>query len=73
MPRFIDSIQAKTLLYQIIERHYPALKAALAAQRKPLPRYVQQEFDEYLKCGRLELGFVCVLCTACQHEHLATR
>ena len=24
---------------------------------KPLPYHVQKEFDEYLKCGRLEHGF----------------
>src|SRR5210317_1187621 len=60
----------QTLLYQIIERHYPAFKAVMAAQGKPLPVHVQQEFDEYLKCGRLEHGFVRVQCTACHHEHL---
>ncbi len=28
------------------------------AQNRPLPKYVQQEFDEYLKYGRLEYGFL---------------
>jgi ribosomal protein S27E len=60
----------QTLLYQIIERHYSAFKGVMAAQGKPLPKHVQQEFDEYLKCGRLEHGFVRVQCTACRHEHL---
>ena len=35
-----------------------------------LPDYVRQEFDEYLKCGRLEHGFLRVLCDTCHAEHL---
>jgi ribosomal protein S27E len=31
---------------------------------------VQQEFDEYLKCGRLEYGFLRVRCEKCHHERL---
>jgi hypothetical protein len=43
----------QTLLYQIIERHYPKFRDAMVAQDKPLPLHIQQEFAEYLKCGRL--------------------
>ena len=35
-----------------------------------LPDYVRQEFDEYLKCGRLEHGFLRVQCDTCHAEHL---
>jgi hypothetical protein len=42
----------QTLLYQIIERHYPELSDVMAMQGKPLPLYVQQEFVDYLKCGQ---------------------
>ena len=35
-----------------------------------LPDYVRQEFDEYLKCGRLEHGFLRVQCETCHAEHL---
>lgn len=45
-----------TLLYQIVEEYYPAFKAHLAAQGRALPSYVEQEFENYLKCGRLEHG-----------------
>lgn len=41
----------QTLLYQLIERHYPAFQTLLSAQGNPLPIYVQQEFEAYLKCG----------------------
>jgi ribosomal protein S27E len=60
----------QTLLYQIIERHYPQFRDVMAAQDKPLPLHVQQEFAEYLKCGRLEHGFLRVQCSECHHEHL---
>ncbi len=33
-----------TLLYQLVEQHYPQLLATLADQEQPLPKYVQQEF-----------------------------
>lgn len=60
----------ETLLYQLIEQHYPALVAHLAEQGKVLPAYVQQEFEEYLKCGRLEHGFLRVRCESCHLERL---
>ena len=39
----------QTLLYQIIEQHYPAFAAHLVAQGTELPGYVQREFEDYLK------------------------
>jgi len=60
----------QTLLYQLIERHWPAFKDMLAAQGKQLPNHVTTEFDDYLKCGRLEHGFLRVRCESCGHEKL---
>jgi hypothetical protein len=54
-----------TLLYQLVEEHYPALKGHLAAQGSTLPGYAEREFDKYLKCGRLEHGFLRVRCETC--------
>ena len=59
-----------TLLYQLVERHYPELVAAREAADRPLPRYVQDEFEAYLKCGRLEHGFLRVRCEDCHAETL---
>ena len=42
----------ETLLYELIEQHYPVLVDHLAEQGKSLPDYVQDEFEAYLKCGR---------------------
>jgi hypothetical protein len=38
----------QTLLYQIIERHYPEFRYVMAMQGKSLPLHVQQEFADYL-------------------------
>jgi hypothetical protein len=48
----------RTLLYQLVEKHYPALVEQLELQGKSLPAHVHREFEAYLKCGRLEHGFL---------------
>ena len=60
----------QTLLYRIVEQHYPAFTAHLAEEGIELPGYVQREFDDYLKCGRLEYGFMRVRCESCHAEQL---
>ena len=47
-----------TLLYQIIETYYPEFLAYMESQGKILPTHIKKEFDAYLKCGRLEYGFI---------------
>ena len=53
-----------------VAEHYPAFCAERAAEDRPLPAYVQQEFEAYLKCGRLEHGFLRVRCEGCHAEKL---
>jgi len=64
----------QTLLYHIIEQHYPEFRDELAAhdcmdaggratqgtvaEGKALPLHVQQEFADYPKCGRPAPGFL---------------
>ena len=55
-PPYVRHRPERTLLYQIVDEDYPAFKAHLAAQGNALPGDVEQEFEEYLKCGRLEHG-----------------
>ncbi len=45
-----------TLLYQLVDAHYPVFADRMVAQGTPLPDHVQREFEDYLKCGRLEPG-----------------
>ncbi len=60
----------QSLLYQVIEQHYPVFSTHLAEQGRGLPEYVQREFEDYLKCGRLEGGFLRVRCDTCHTERL---
>jgi ribosomal protein S27E len=59
-----------TLLYQLVEQHYPAFSALRSEAGRPLPDYIEQEFDAYLKCGRLEEGFLRLRCDGCHAEKL---
>ena len=60
----------QSLLYQLIERHWPDFQSHLSEAGSFLPRHVTREFDEYLECGQLEHGFLRVRCEDCHHEHL---
>ena len=42
----------------------------LESEGRCLPDYVQRELTDYLKCGRLEHGFLRVRCESCHHEKL---
>jgi len=59
-----------TLLYQLVAQHYPIFRDRRAAEGRALPRYVEAEFEAYLRCGLLEHGFLRVKCNACQAEKL---
>jgi len=70
LPRYWRHQPETALLYRLAEEDYPALLAHLEAECRALPDYVQQEFTDYLKCGRLEHGFLRVRCESCHHEKL---
>ena len=67
LPQEVAVIVAVT---KFVEVHYPALIEQLGAQGKSLPLHVHQEFEAYLKCGRLEHGFLRVRCRSCHFERL---
>ena len=59
-----------TALYPIIEQHAHRLFDHLKEQGRSLPRFVEAEFEHYLRCGRLEEGFLRVKCEQCRFERL---
>jgi ribosomal protein S27E len=59
-----------TLLYQLVQQHYPAFRELRAHAGRPLPEFVQKEVEAYLKCGRLEEGFLRVRCDDCHAKKL---
>ncbi|MCP5170281.1 MAG: IS91 family transposase [Hahellaceae bacterium] len=69
-PRYERHRPEQTLLYQLVQTHYPEFCAQLDAQGRRLPAYVRQEFEDFLLCGRLEHGFLRVRCEDCKHERL---
>jgi hypothetical protein len=58
----------KSLLYQVVQDNIGPFIRARAREGKDLPRYVIKEFEEYLRCGRLEHGLVRIWCEGCKHE-----
>lgn len=60
--RFARHKPERTLLYQLVERHWPEFVSRLEESGSYLPKHVTQEFEEYLTCGRVEHGFLRVCC-----------
>jgi transposase-like zinc-binding protein/putative transposase len=60
-----------TLLYGILRENLETFLAhARESYERPLPRYVEQEFRDYLRCGVFAHGFVHCRCDACGHDLL---
>jgi ribosomal protein S27E len=60
----------QTELYSVIAKHYPRFVDEIERSGGYLPKFVRQDFEDYLKCGLLEHGFLRVKCDSCCHEHL---
>jgi len=58
------------VLYQVVEQNVESFFDAVAEQGTSLPGFVRDEFDAYLRCGRLEHGFIRAKCTGCRYDHL---
>ena len=67
---YVRHCPEQTLLYQLVEHYYPAFVELLAARERALQAHVQREFEDYLKCGRLEHGVLRVRCVDCHAERL---
>ena len=61
----------ESVLYRVVQEHLGGfLDAARGSASAPLPRYVCKTFEEYLRCGRLEHGFVRAYCAGCATSRL---
>ena len=69
-PTYARHAPERTLLYALVQAHYPDLIARLATQDRSLPEYVREEFEAFLRCGVLENGFLRVVCEQCHAERL---
>ena len=68
--RYAPHRPERTLLYSLVQAHYPDFIVRLEAEDRPLPEYVREEFETYLRCGVLEHGFLRVVCEQCRAERL---
>ena len=63
---------AQTALYQIVRDHVETFRAEAASLRDGagLPRFVEQEFRNFLRCGSLAGGFARFRCDDCGLDRL---
>src|SRR2546430_12427709 len=60
------------VLYRVIDEHLDAFLDAAThhADGSCLPKFVEQEFRDFLTCGVLRLGFARLRCSDCAFERL---
>jgi hypothetical protein len=60
----------QTVLYQAVAGNFRTFQALAELEGKPLPHYVSQEFESFLRCGILAYGFLRLRCENCHYEKL---
>lgn len=58
------------MLYRLVQANLASFMATMANQERPLPRYVIEEFEGFLRCGILANGFARVHCCGCGYDRL---
>ena len=60
------------VLYRVVRDHFETFRAQAAGLRdgEGLPRFVEQEFRDFLRCGCLAGGFARFRCAACGPDRL---
>jgi hypothetical protein len=63
---------AASLLYRVVQEHVETFRAQAASLREGegLPRFVEAEFRDFLRCGFLAGGFARFRCAACGLDRL---
>ena len=61
-------------IYRVVGEHLETFRAQAVSLRRGegLPRFVEQEFPAYLRCGWLAAGFARFRCAACGTDRLVT-
>jgi len=59
-----------TPCYRILQEELDTFLADRQAEGRPVPNYVVEEFEAYLKCGILSHGFLRLQCESCQEEKI---
>lgn len=70
-PAYRPRRPTETVLYSLVRAHLETFLAhARETYAAPLPKYVESEFREYLRCGVFAHGFSRAHCDACGHDLL---
>ncbi len=56
--------------YHILQAELATFIADREAEGRPLPDYVREEFEDYMKCGILAHGFIRLKCQDCEDEKI---
>ena len=59
-----------TPCYKIIQEEWETFKTERELEQRPLPLYVIDEFEAYLRCGVLAHGFVRLRCESCNQDKI---
>ena len=72
MAPYIPRTAADTILHGVVQDHLETFLAAAAARTDGvgLPRFIEREFRNFLRCGLLVHGFLRVRCDDCAFERL---
>ena len=60
----------ESVLYNVIQQELEAFLARAQAREQPVPRFVEQEFQAFLRCGILAHGFLRLHCDDCGFDRL---
>jgi len=70
LPRYARRRPEFTPCYRIVQEHLSTFVAEREAEGRPLPKYVLEEFEAYLKCGIPAYGFLRLECETCNQEKI---
>ena len=59
-----------TPCYKIVQTEFETFRQERELEGRPLPQYITDEFEAYLKCGILAHAFLRLLCPDCNHEKI---
>jgi hypothetical protein len=60
----------QSILYNVVRQELEAFLARAQARQQPVPRFVEQEFQAFLRCGILAHGFLRLHCDDCGFDRL---
>jgi Putative transposase/Transposase zinc-binding domain len=67
---YIPRKPEETVLYGVIAEQLETFLARRRECERPIPRFVEREFRDYLTCGVLEHGFLRVHCDSCGKDRV---